>query len=276
MRTVNKKAINTAAKVLANQVKTLVAQGYQDMYFTAQFYNGGKRQNGIERGNVTTISKQVRDYVKSEEADTMNVEMFEESTDKSVYRKKFSNLIEGSDSSGSNQQQSGFNGFGSHQGLGEVEFNALVDKRVEIKEQAKDFTRMAKELDECRSKYSTLESEKAELEAELTAKKNLEFYSGIIGAAFPGLAPLFNGTPLAQAAGYLAGAGDLQGNALPQAKNEDNSEGQSVGELANEFCNTLNAHDSSAIHLLLIAFEKDRNQIHRALQSITIHTPQTT
>jgi hypothetical protein len=275
MRTVNKKALNSAAKVLANQVKTLEAQGYQDMYFTAQFYSGGKRQNGIERGNVSTISKQIRDYVKSEEADTMNVEMFEESTDKSVYRKKFTDLTESGKSFENSEQKSGFNGFGGHQGLGEVEFNALVDKRVEVREQARDYARMSNELQELRNKYAALETDKEQLEAELKAKKDLEFYSGIIGAAFPGLAPLFGGTPLAQAASYLAGTNDLQGNALLQAKDEGNNEAQSVGALANEFCNTLNTHDSSAIHLLLIAFEKDRNLIHRALQAVTIQTSQT-
>src|SRR4028118_2258647 len=90
--TVNQKALNGAAKVLANQIKTLEAQGYEDMYFSAQFFCGGKKQNGIERGDVSKIAKQVRDYVKSEEADTMNIEVFEESTSKSIYRKKFFNL----------------------------------------------------------------------------------------------------------------------------------------------------------------------------------------
>jgi hypothetical protein len=43
--TINQKALNSAAKVLANQIKTLEAQGYADMYFSAQFFCVGKKQN---------------------------------------------------------------------------------------------------------------------------------------------------------------------------------------------------------------------------------------
>lgn len=273
--TVNQKALNSAAKVLANQIKTLEAQGYQDMYFSAQFFSGGKKQNGIERGDVTKISKQVRDYVKSEEADTMNVEVLEESTSKSIYRKKFFNLYTQSDVAPQHELSArGIAGLGGYGGLGEVEVNAIVDKRVGEERRKDDFQRLNKEVDELRSKATALESEKEELEATLKAKKDTEYYMGIVGAAFPGLAPLFAGTPLAQAANFLAGTGDGNGKELPPAQ-ETSEEAKSISAMVGEFCNALTTQEASAIHLLFMAFEKDRSQIQRALQFITTQTPAT-
>lgn len=273
--TVNQKALNSAAKVLANQIKTLEAQGYRDMYFSAQFFSGGKKQNGIERGDVTKISKQVRDYVKSEEADTMNVEVLEESTSKSIYRKKFFNLYTQSGVAPQHELSArGFAGLGGYGGLGEVEVNAIVDKRVGEERRKDDFQRLNKEVDELRSKATALESEKEELEATLNAKKDTEYYMGIIGAAFPGLAPLFAGTPLAQAANFLAGTGDGNGKELPPAQ-ETSEEAKSISAMVGEFCNALTTQEASAIHLLFMAFEKDRSQIQRALQFITTLTPAT-
>lgn len=267
----NQKALNGAAKILANQIKTLEAQGYEDMYFSAQFYSSGKRQNGIEKGDVSKISKQVRDYVKSEEADTMNVEVFEEQSGKSVYRKKFFNLYQNVEQPALSETGRTSLGLGGYSGLGEAEVMELVDKRVNEARKQDEFLRLNKEVDELRSRANHLETEKEELEATLKAKKDTEYYMGIIGAAFPGLAPLFTGTPLAQAAGFLAGTSDLNGKpiqALPPANEEVNS----ISGMVAEFCNTLSTQEASAIHLLFMAFESDRSKIQSALQYITAGT----
>lgn len=270
---INQKALNSAAKVLANQVKTLAAQGYANMYFSAQFFCVGKKQNGIERGDVTKISKHVRNYVRSEEADTMNVEVFEEGTGKSVYRKKFFNLYT-QDERASRQElpSPGFAGLGGYAGLGEAEVSAIVDKRVNEARRQDEFERLNKEVDTLRGRATALEAEKEDLQATLKAKSDTEYYMGIIGAAFPGLTALFSGTPLAQAANFLAGTPDTSGNTLPavQAASE---EAGSISAMVGEFCNTLTTQEASAVHLLFMSFEKDRNQIQRALQFVTTQAP---
>lgn len=270
----NQKALNSAAKILANQVKTLEAQGYEDMYFSAQFYSSGKRQNGIEKGDVAKISKQIRDYVKSEEADTMNVEVFEEQSGKSVYRKKFFNLYQNTEPvHASEQSVRPSSGLGGFSGLGEAEVMELVDKRVTEARKQDEFLRLNKEVDELRTKANTLEAEKEELEATLKAKKDTEYYMGIIGAAFPGLAPLFSGTPLAQAAGFLAGTSDLNGKPIQPATAQGSDEVSSISTMVSEFCNTLDPQEASAIHLLFMGFESDRSQIQKALHYITTTKP---
>lgn len=258
---VNLQAMNSAAKVLTNQARSLSEQGYNEMYFSAQFWSGGRKQNGIERGDVTKISKQVRDYVKSEQADTMTVDIFEESTGKSIYRRKFLDLYKGAQQKGNEGQSSGINGFN---GFGEAEFNALVDKRVEVKEQAKDYARQTIELEELRAKYKALEEEKAEVDAALEAKQKMEYYSGILSTFLPSIAPLFQGTPLAQAAGMLAGAGE----AAKAAANPTDEDVDALAEMVNDFCKTLTPQQASAFHLLCAGLEKDRNKIFSFLSQL--------
>lgn len=269
---INMKALNQAAKVLSNQVKTLESQGYEDMYFTAQFFSGGKKQNGIERGDVSKISKQIRDYVKSEDADTMSIEVFEESTKKSIYRKKFFNLCDEGEPLLQSEYPS--RGLGGFNGLGEAEVMELVDRRVTEARRQDEFTRLNQEVDTLRSRNSVLEKEKEELEAAMKAKKTTEYFMGIVGTAFPGLATMFAGTPLAQAAGFLAGTTDLNGTPLPQKEEEESTDDvQIVANMVAEFCRTLNSQEASAIHLLFTAFENDRTKIQSTLHYITAGDP---
>lgn len=267
--TINQKAVNSAAKVLANQIKTLEAQGYEEMYFTAQFYCNGKRQNCIERGDVTKISKQIRDYVKSEEADTMNVEVIEEATQKSVYRKKFFSLYENVQQQQPEPERQPSGGLGGYGGLGEAEVRDLVNKQVIEARKEDEFIRLNREVDELRGKANALEEANRELDETLKAKKDTEYYMSIIGAAFPGLATLFTGTPLAQAAGFLAGTSDLGGNAIQTTAPKLTDEVSSISAMVAEFCNGLTTQEASAIHLLFMSFETDRTNIQRALQFIT-------
>lgn len=251
---------------MQKSIELFSTQGYNDVYFTAQFMRGKQKQNGIERGDLSSFANQIRTYVHSEDADSVRIEFFDESSGKSVYSKVLSGL-NSSDSADSKQTNKSTGSLGGFNGLGEAEFDALVDKRVDVKERAKDFERQGKELDELRTRFATLVSEKEEVEAELKAKKNLEFYSGIIGTVFPGIAPLFNGTPLAQAAGFLAGTGDV-----PESANEDV---QSVSAMITEFCNTLTTQEASAMHLLCAAFEADRSKIQSTLQQVMAGSPAT-
>lgn len=234
------------------------SQGYSDVYFTAQFLRAGKKQNCIERGDIGSFATQVRTYVGSEDADTVRIEIFDEASGKSIYSKVLSELSNHEEK----EQPVKSGGLGGFNGLGEAEFNALVDKRVEAKEQAKDFVRQTKELEELRAKYAALEEEKAEIQAALEAKKQVEYYSGIIGTILPSLGPLFQGTPLAQAAGLLAGVGE----AARATANPTDEDVNSVAEMVKDFCKTLSPHEASCFHLLCAALEKDKGKIYLFLQ----------
>ena len=178
-------------------------------------------------------------------------------------------------------------GLGGYNGLGEAQVLEMVDRKVAEQRRSDQMESMGKELEALRSKNTSLKEANEELEEKIKAKNDLEFYSGIIGAAFPGLAPLFNGTPLAQAAGFLAGTNGLNGVELSAASDDasngssestaDSSqageEEESIAAMVGEFCNTLNNQEASANHLLFMAFEADRNKIQKALHYITATAP---
>lgn len=269
----NKPRLNAMLRGIQKSIDHFKSQGYDDVYFTAQFLRGGKKQNGIERGDVGKFMAQIRTYVHSEDADTVRLEFFDDSSGKAIYSKVLSDLrnpgpeqekVNSNGNEGSNSS-----GLGGFNGLGEAEFNNLVDQRVEVRERQREFVRISKENEELRARNESLTSEKEELETTLKAKKDTEYYMGIIGTVFPGLASLFQGTRLANAASFLAGTSDLQGNALPATQESTDGETRSISAMVSEFCNTLSVEEARIIHMLFLAFEKDRRQMPRALQLLS-------
>jgi hypothetical protein len=268
----NRRRLTAMLAGIQKSIDMFATQGITNVHFTAQFLKNGKKQNGILRGDPNNFQAQIRTYVQSEEADTVKVEFVDELSGKTIYNKVLTELQLASSAKSESRQeesQSAETGLGGYNGLGEAQVNALVDKRVEARERETDYLRTKKELEELQRKYEQLEGEYDEVEETLKAKKETEYYMGIIGAAFPGLAPLFAGTPLAQAANFLAGTSDLNGAALPAATESTNPEADSLVGMMSEFCRRLSTQQISAIHLLFMAFEKDEANIQRALQTIT-------
>jgi len=272
----NRRRLTAMLAGIQKSIDMFAAQGIDNVHFTAQFLKHGKKQNGILRGDPHNFQAQIRTYVQSEEADTVKIEFVDETTGKTIYNKVLTELqLAGSANIESKQAegQSNDSGLGGEGGLGEAQVNALVDKRVEARERESEYQRTRKELEELQRKYDQLENDYDEVEETLKAKKETEYYMGIIGAAFPGLAPLFAGTPLAQAANFLAGTSDLNGSALSAPKESTNPEADSLVGMMSEFCQRLSTQQISAIHLLFMAFEKDETNIQRALQTITSNPP---
>lgn len=268
----NKHRLNNLLRGIQTSINLFESQGHADVYFKAQFFRGGRKQNGIERGDVLSFSKQVRTYIDSEEADSARVEFISESTGKSIYSKVISDLRIGeTETVNSTAVVMAPTGLG-YAGLGEAQVNEMVDKKVIEIRRNDELQRLNKEVDELKAKNEDLSTKNHDLESKIKAKSELEFYSGIIGTAFPGLATLFNGTPLAQAAGFLAGTSDTTENASSEncAVNE---ESQSVASLVSEFCNTLNTQELGAVHLLFMAFETDRSKIQTALHHVSMTAP---
>lgn len=273
----NRQRLNNIMRNLLKSIRLFASQGHPNVCYNAQFFRGGKKQNPISKGDIESFSENVRSFITSEEADTVRIEFIDEDSGKTFYTKVMDNLtLDTQDDEDIRQvaaiQSAGLNGYG---GLGEAQVtqvNDLIARKVGEERRNDEFMRLGKEVDELRSRNAILEAERDELEASLKAKKDLEFYSGIIGAAFPGLATLMNGSPLAQAAGFLSGATDMSGNVVTQ-KEPVNEDVSSISALVSEFCANLNTQEASAIHLLFMAFEADRSKIQSALHYITAAPP---
>ena len=266
--TLNKYRLDNLLQGLQKSIKTFDAQGHTAVYFTAQFFCEGKRQNGIERGDLRTFNKQVRHYVVSEEANTARIEFFSEATGKLIYSKALTDLRTSDDTTANARladTESG--GTGANSGLGEAQVNEMVDRKFEELRRTNELHSLKKEVEELRSKNTELLSRNKELEVSLEAKSGLEFYSGIIGTALPKLAPMLKGTPLEKAADFLSGMTEGKGN-VPPTSEPTNEETASIGSMVSEFCSTLNEQEASAIHLLFVAFEADHSKIQKALQLI--------
>lgn len=275
--TINKHRLNNLLRGIQTSINLFESQGHTDAYFTAQFYRGGRKQNGIERGDIQSFSKQVRTYIASEEADSARIEFFSERTGKSIYSKALNDLrVAETEAASATPVALAPAGLSGYAGLGEAQVAELVDRRVAEQRRNDEFQRLNSEVEELRKKSEKLTAENEDLEARIKAKSELEFYSGIVGTAFPGLATLFNGTPLAQAASFLAGTAGEDGEAgekeLPDS-NPANEEAQGIASLVNEFCATLSEQELAVIHLLFMAFEADRSKIQAALHFVTTAAP---
>ena len=267
--TLNKHRLNNLLKGVQTSINSFDSQGYPNVYFSAQFFCKGKKQNGIERGDIHSFGKQVRTYITSEEADAARVEFFNETTGKSIYSKALTDLRNVEDKAlGIESPNAATSKTNSNEGLGEARVNEMVDKKFEEMRKADEMQRLTKEVDELRCKNAELTNKEADLEAKLRAKGDLEFYSGLIGTAFPGLTAMLKGTPLEGAASFLSGTAPVNDNAL--TVNESKIERESnISSMVNEFCGTLSEQEAGAIHLMFTAFEADKSKIQRALQFIS-------
>lgn len=271
---INNQRLTNLLNGMQKSIDLFPSQGYADVYFKAQFLRGSRKQNCIDRGDISSFAGQIRTYVRSEDADTVRIEFIDEQTGKSIYSKVLTDLSpDGMSGAQQAEKPAEAPGLGGYYGLGEAQVNALIDKRVGEARMQDDYQRATRELDELRSLNAALEEEKEELEATLKAKKDTEYYMGIIGTVFPGLATILQGTRLANAASFLAGTTDMSGNALPAAQPEEGSESAELTAMLGEFCKGLTTQELASVHLLFIAFEKDRAQIARALHFITTQTP---
>lgn len=272
--TLNKHRLNNLLRGIQTSINLFESQGHADVYFTAQFYRAGRKQNGIERGDIHSFGKQVRTYIASEEADAARIEFFSESTGKSIYSKALNDLRIGGAGAGSEQPTVVAPAVLGYAGLGEAQVSEMINRKVAEERRNDEFQRLNKEVDELRARNEKLKEQNSDLDVKLKAKSEIEFYSGIIGTAFPALAPLFYGTPLAQAAGFLAGASnETDKPALQGAPASDTEDGQSIASLITEFCATLSAQELGAIHLLFMAFEADRSKVQLALHHVTGVSP---
>lgn len=272
----NKHRLNNLLRTIQTSIALFEPQGYTDVYFTAQFYRSGKKQNGIERGDLQSFGKQMRTYVVSEEADAARVEFFSERTGKCIYAKALNDLRknESSDAVTAPPPTAAPMGLGGFAGLGEAQINAMVDRKVDEHRRNDELQRLGRELEEKNRKIEELRDQNLELESRIKARSEIEFYSGIVGTAFPGLASMLKGTPLGQAASFLGGTGEeVEEKAQQERSAEKEGDTQSLAELITEFCMTLNAQELATMQLLFMAFEADKSRIQATLNYITSKAP---
>jgi hypothetical protein len=253
-------------------IRTIQSQGTGDLMFTATLYKHGRKLNSIELAEAGSFSRLIRQYVKSEQPDKVRVELKTMSDNVQKWMKQFDLQDSGETLSRSLPLPSPTGYSTGYAGLGEAEINDLVNKRFVELEKQKELERVNQELNELRERNGELERELEELTTTVEAKKQVEYYSSIIGAALPGLAKFFEASAIGPALTFLAGSEDDKENGLDEPLLEAPMVSAPVDMLCN-FIRTLNEQEIATLYLLMAEVEKDRSNIQRVLSYITRQQP---
>ena len=136
--------------------------------------------------------------------------------------------------------------------------------------------RIQQELQQQKELNEELQFQVTDLQTTLDAKKQVEYYSNIIGMALPGLAKFFTNSPVGTAMSFLAGTEEkdkekkeLNSTEKDETKEQQNDQRQSIINLINDFSTTLSNQELGTLYLLFIELEKDKENIQRILKFIT-------
>jgi hypothetical protein len=220
-------------------IKTFPKQNHDNAAFNAVFYRNGKKLNAIEQADVNSFSALIRSYVKSENPDKVKIEI----------------------------KQNNF------QGLGEAEVNDLVQRKFSEMERVKENESLSIQLQKQIELNEQLEEQVAEMQTTLDAKKQVEYYSNVIGMALPGLAKFFVDTPVGSSLSFLAGNEDekkeLEDSKSKSETSQPSDQRQSILNMISEFSNSLSNQELGTLYLLLIELEKDKTNFQKILLYIT-------
>jgi hypothetical protein len=160
----------------------------------------------------------------------------------------------------------------------------MVQRKFNEMERQKTLEQLQQELQQQKELNEELQFQVTDLQTTLDAKKQVEYYSNIIGMAMPGLAKFLTNTPVGTAMSFLAGTEEkdkekkeLDANEKEENKDAQNDQRQGIISLITEFCSTLTNQELGTLYLLFIELEKDKENIQRILKFITqVTTPKTT
>ena len=237
------------------------AQGYEAVTFNALFYRNGKRLNSIENADTQYFAELVRNYDKSENPDKVKVEFRNSETIALLWSKEF-NLADAITPE--------VTPVSSFQGFGEAEINEMVERKLSDYERVKEVEELRTRLDESLLRIEELEGELEEANAQLGAKKQVEYYANLLGMAMPGLAKMLGKTQAGQALGFLSGYEEPD----PQDGVEDETTDSrtAILQMVSEYCESLDNTTLGKLYLVLCEFNSDGGLISRTLEFLTHKT----
>jgi len=167
----------------------LQAQGI-DVYFTATFYKGNQKSEGLIRQPFSNFKLLAR-TVRVDNPEIIRIRVYDGEHGQKVcwvndYVVEYDPDQQEEEPTVVTPQ--------SFQGYGEAEINSLVDQRLREQKRAEDFERLQREvqefteeLEEQRERVELLEHENDMLKEELESKKQLRYYAGMLGDILEGI-----------------------------------------------------------------------------------------
>ena len=257
----SKKKIYHVIEVSQKMIKTFPKQGHNNVVFNASFYRNGKKLNSIEQATVSNFSALMRSYDKSENPDKVKVEFKDLETNSLIWSKTF----QWTDVDDEMPKT-----LAGYAGLGEAEVNDLVQRKFTEMERSRELERLTAELQRVQTLNEDLEFQVQDMQNSLEAKKQVEYYSNIIGMALPGLAKFFTNSPVGAAMSFLAGTDEDKSKELGAQSNEPkDGQRETILEMISAFIESLDNQELGTLYLLLSEIEKDRSTMQRILHFIT-------
>lgn len=262
-----KRKIYHVIEVCQKMIKTFPKQGHNKVTFNAMFYRNGKRLNSIDQAVIENFSQLVRSYDKSENPDKVKIEFKDVETGTLIWAKTFE---------WTDVDEEIPKSLSGYSGLGEAEVNDLVQRKFSEMERSRELERLTTELQRINAINEELEFQVQDMQHSLEAKKQVEYYSNIIGMALPGLAKFFTNSPVGSAFNFLAGT-DQEKIMEQSSDGTKDTQRETILEMIISFVQTLDNQELGTIYLMLSEIEKDRTNIQKILQfitgSTTVETP---
>jgi len=256
----SKKKIYHVIEVSQKMIKTFPKLGHEKVVFNAVFYRNGKKLNSIDQAEVSNFSSLIRNYDKSENPDKVKIEFKDGQSSSLIWSKTFQWQ------DGGDEYPKGQSGY---LGLGEAEVNEMVQRKYSEMERSKELDRLSEELTRLQTDNDELEFQIQDLQSSLEAKKQVEYYTGIIGMALPGLARFFTGTPMSGALNFLSGTQETEKSPVSQKPKGEDDQREAIIEMIGTFCGSMSNQELGTMYLLLTEIEKDRSNLQKILGFIT-------
>ena len=263
-----KSRLHQAIYDLKAKIKDKSAEGYDNLYFRAVFMRNGKATDTITRGDASdgkSLSNLLRSYEKTERPEQVRIELYEETGEggrsKQLWAREYN--VEGKEEVTGQQparRSAGELGSldGSYGGLGLAEVNEMFDKRLSEYKRNEEASRNLTELEQLRADHEVIKAERDELKQSMEKRNRIESVVTVVGAAFPGIAGMFQGTPLAPMAAALAGTGNEQPAAI--APKDDSARGVTLSMLG-DFLAGLPDQELGAVQAIATVWEADHSHI---------------
>lgn len=250
----------------------------KQIYFTAVYSKLGKKiTESKDKTSLTAFTAVMTGRYQVCHPDSITVTWHHADTGEKLFEHTFTitrtqrdNELEPQVQSEVPAQASGF------MGLGEVEVNNLVEKRLTELRQREEYERLREENQKMQLQIAELETHNADLKHDIAAKETTESYMKILGMALPGLAKFFGGAGLLS---MLAGTeeaaqpslGEAQPTAQPHAtpKEAKDEREQMIYMLRDYMLDELSQQEVATLYIMFMEIQKDKSLIQRILNNLT-------
>ena len=259
-----KKRVYKITETCRGAIKRLKLEGHEELTFSAKLTRRGEKLNGVTRAATDHFSQLLRESIRSEDPDRVFVQFYDEHGTE-LWAKSFALEVETSVLNGPTALQP--------RGLGEAEVNHLVEVRMQELRREEELTDLRKACDTLEKENEALQKQLSEAEDVLEAKKNVEYYSNIIGLALPGLAKMLGRSPLGATLGMLAGAEVEPPAEAAGTGQEARGQRDAIIDLVLEFMRSLPDEQLGSLYLVFVELSNNPNLITEVLATVTARPP---